>query len=226
MWILIALSFWLTQISAETETSTTDYTGFWKNNCEDPYGIQIMHYKDGLYTTRFCGPGGGCNLSPDTSRLTPIEGDPSYEVVSATEIKEKAGDTVYGILYKCTIDTNPVLKYSDADVAESRRNAFFVIFAHIVYFFATIFSYRFMLKRFLVGTGYRMRIKKSIAIAILFSPGIAWAWPFAVPTFALWALIFAFLPAFVTYPEYSYIPLALSAGPMFACGVIVFLFLL
>jgi len=118
----IRLAFFLFFIiafdAAAESTVTIDYSGFWKENCEDPYGIQIMQHRDGLYTTRFCGPGGGCNKPPDTNALTPIEGNPKYEVISSTELHEKIGDTVYSVIYKCTTDTNPVLEYSEESKAE------------------------------------------------------------------------------------------------------------
>ena len=39
--------------------SSKNFTGFWKEKCEDPFGLQIMHYgTDGKYSIIFCGPGG------------------------------------------------------------------------------------------------------------------------------------------------------------------------
>jgi len=31
-----------------------NYTGFWKKNCEDPFGLQIKPLRDGLYSVSFC----------------------------------------------------------------------------------------------------------------------------------------------------------------------------
>lgn len=218
--ILLLLAF-NTVIGAEG-SQKPDYTGFWKNNCEDPFGIQIVHYQNGMYTTRFCGPGGGCDAPPDIQQLTLIDGDPQYEVISPIEIHEKTGDTVYSVLHKCTTETNPILKYSDDDIAEGKRNMIIVVGIHIAYLIIAIFIYVRLLKQILNGKGLRLRIKKSAVFAVLFSPGIAWAWPFASPTFASLAFLFSFLPALMVYPQYSYIPLGMSLIPMIACAIIVF----
>jgi hypothetical protein len=90
--------------------ATKDFTGFWKKKCDEPFGLQIKHYGDeGKYSIVFCGPG-GCG-DPSQSRLTFITGDKRYEVVSEGELMEigRSGDRE--IYYRCTNDTNPVLKY-------------------------------------------------------------------------------------------------------------------
>jgi hypothetical protein len=90
--------------------ATKDFTGFWKKKCEEPFGLQIKHHGDeGKYSIVFCGPG-GCG-DPSQSRLTFITGDKRYEVVSEGELMEigRSGDRE--IYYRCTKDTNPVLKY-------------------------------------------------------------------------------------------------------------------
>ncbi len=87
-----------------------DFTGFWKQNCDEPFGLQIKHYgDDGKYSIVFCGPG-GCG-DPSQSRLTFITGDKWYEVVSEDELVEinRSGDRV--AYRRCTKDTHPVLKY-------------------------------------------------------------------------------------------------------------------
>ena len=87
-----------------------DFTGFWKQECAQPFGLQIMHQgNDGKYSIVFCGPG-GCGDTSKT-RLTFITGDKHYEVVSEDELVEilRSGErTTY---HRCTRDTNPVLKY-------------------------------------------------------------------------------------------------------------------
>ena len=87
-----------------------DFTGFWKQKCDEPYGLQIKRFGDeGKYSIVFCGPG-GCG-DPSQGRLTFITGDRNYEVVSESEIRSGrsgARDTYY----RCTVDTNPVLEYS------------------------------------------------------------------------------------------------------------------
>jgi len=88
-----------------------DFTGFWKTNCEDAFGLSIAHFgTDGKYTVTFCGPG-GCG-DPAEERKTFINKDPEYEVVSATELK--VGDPQHRDIYhKCTTDTHPILKYKN-----------------------------------------------------------------------------------------------------------------
>lgn len=89
--------------------STRDFTGFWKEKCEQAFGLQIMHYgNEGKYSVVFCGPG-GCG-KPSESRLTFITGDKRWEVVSEDELVEigRSGDRE--TYYRCTKETNPVLK--------------------------------------------------------------------------------------------------------------------
>lgn len=89
---------------------TKNFTGFWKEKCEDPFGLQIMPYgTDGKYSVIFCGPG-GCGKQGSDGRNTFITKDKNYEVISEDEIKIKGSDS-WDIYYKCTKETNPVLKY-------------------------------------------------------------------------------------------------------------------
>lgn len=54
--------------------------GFWKDHCEDAFGLAIDRAGDGLYSISFCGPG-GC-FAPGTYRPnSPIVGDPNYRVI-------------------------------------------------------------------------------------------------------------------------------------------------
>jgi hypothetical protein len=88
-----------------------DFTGFWKQKCSQPFGLQIMHQGDeGKYSIVFCGPG-GCG---DTSniRLTFITGDNNYEVVSDDELVEIDRSGERKTYHRCTKDTNPVLRYN------------------------------------------------------------------------------------------------------------------
>jgi len=89
---------------------TKDFTGFWKEKCDKPFGLQIKHYGDeGKYAIVFCGPG-GCG-DPSESRLTFITGDKRYEVVSENELIEIERSGERETYYRCTKDTNPVLEY-------------------------------------------------------------------------------------------------------------------
>lgn len=85
-----------------------DFTGFWKEKCDQGFGLQVMPYgRDGKYSVVFCGPG-GCG-DPGASRPTFITGDRHYEVVSEDEIymRGAAGRTRF---LRCTHDPHPVLK--------------------------------------------------------------------------------------------------------------------
>lgn len=59
---------------------TKDFTGSWKEKCDQNFGLKIIHYgNEGKYAVLFCGPG-GCD-DPARERLTFITGDKAYEVV-------------------------------------------------------------------------------------------------------------------------------------------------
>jgi len=61
--------------------ATRDFTGVWKEKCEQDFGLKILHHGDeGKYAVVFCGPG-GCH-DPAEQRLTFITGDREYEVVA------------------------------------------------------------------------------------------------------------------------------------------------
>ncbi len=87
-----------------------DFTGFWKANCTDAFGVQIKKQPGNLFSVSFCGPG-GCFAPGQWMPNTPIIGDVKYQVVNPTtiEIAHGQGWTRYT---KCTTDTNPVLDYS------------------------------------------------------------------------------------------------------------------
>lgn len=86
-----------------------DFTGMWKNECEQDFGLQIKPVgRDGKYSVSFCGPG-GC-FDPGTYRPnTFINGDRSYKVVSDSEIQVKGGDG-FSTYRKCSPNPEPVPK--------------------------------------------------------------------------------------------------------------------
>jgi hypothetical protein len=87
-----------------------NFTGFWKEDCEQAFGVQIMPYgKDGKYSIVFCGPG-GCGDPDREGRITFITKDRNYEVISESEIKERSSNG-WDTYHRCTKDTHPVLKY-------------------------------------------------------------------------------------------------------------------
>jgi hypothetical protein len=65
--------------------------GFWKDHCEDDFGLKIEPSGAGLYSVSFCGPG-GC-FEPGTYRPnSPIFGDASYRVVDGDTLEVLGGD--------------------------------------------------------------------------------------------------------------------------------------
>ncbi len=90
--------------------ASTDFTGFWKTNCEDAFGLQVKHYgNDGKYSIVFCGPG-GCGDPENAGRKTFISKDRHYRVISEDEIKKQTSSG-WETYHRCTKETNPVLKY-------------------------------------------------------------------------------------------------------------------
>lgn len=91
---------------------TKDFTGFWKRECDQAFGLQIMHHGDeGEYSVVFCGPG-GCGDASE-SRPTFITGDKGYEVVSEEELIMVSPSGERTTYYRCTRETRPVLKYRE-----------------------------------------------------------------------------------------------------------------
>lgn len=89
--------------------ATKDFTGFWKTNCDNGFGLQVKHLgTDGKYSIVFCGPGGCGN--PNEGRKTFFTGDRHFIVVSEDEYFEigRSGDKERWL--RCTRETNPVLK--------------------------------------------------------------------------------------------------------------------
>jgi hypothetical protein len=79
----------------------TNYTGIWKGNCSDYWGVLITPAEDGLYSVTFC----GLSSCLDPGQWTPntrIENDPMYEVVSSSEIRIKRNDRGYFTYTKCS----------------------------------------------------------------------------------------------------------------------------
>lgn len=88
---------------------TKDFTGFWKEACEQDFGLQIKPVEPGgMYSVSFCGPG-GC-FDPDTYRRnTYVSGDKSYEVVTQDEIKVRGSDG-WSSYRKCSSDPSATSK--------------------------------------------------------------------------------------------------------------------
>jgi hypothetical protein len=96
----------------------TDFTGFWKVNCTDAFGVQIKKQ-----SVSFCGPG-GCFAPGEWTPNTAIVGDPKYRVLNPTTIeighRDGQGWTRYT---RCTTDTNPVLDYATMPAPKSEATS-------------------------------------------------------------------------------------------------------
>ena len=213
----------LTLYASSALPAKENFTGFWKENCDDPYGLQIKPYRDDTYTVTFCGPGDPhCNGAPDPATATTIEGDKQYDVLSPDKVRINSEG--YSPTYtKCTTDVHPLLEYSAADKAEGKRGFAVAILIHVLYFVGAVFAYRFFHKRTVPVPAVQRRVYRSGLAALFFSPGMFWAWPFVSPTFAFPALLVhllsipqtgaAFLPAQLIY---SVGPILLVWGLLFS----------
>jgi hypothetical protein len=79
------------------------FTGIWKSNCDDYWGLQIKPADRDLYTVTFCGLS-GCLEQGEWTPNTPIEGDPMYQLVSSGKIRIKRNDGSVFTYIKCTGD--------------------------------------------------------------------------------------------------------------------------
>ena len=81
--------------------SDPDYPliGFWKNRCQDNFGLAINKAVENGYSISFCGPG-GC-FKPDSYRPdSPIYGDTDYQVIDESTLRVKGRDG-FSIYFRC-----------------------------------------------------------------------------------------------------------------------------
>jgi hypothetical protein len=90
-----------------------DYTGIWKRECSQRFGIQIKGPRGGPYSVTFCGPQ-GCFPFNTWMPITSIDGDPDYKIISHTEIGVRRRDDSGGffMFHRCTDD--PTWKRGDS----------------------------------------------------------------------------------------------------------------
>jgi len=83
-----------------------DYTGIWKSNCADYFGVQIKHVDNSLYSISFCGLD-GCFEPGQWAPNSKNDGDPQYKVISPEKIgiRRKDDKNEYFTYIKCT--SNP-----------------------------------------------------------------------------------------------------------------------
>jgi hypothetical protein len=67
-----------------TPTATHPYAGFWKTDCNDPFGLAIGPSDAKSYYISFCGPGG---CFPKGQRTSPIVGDSSFRIVDENTLE-------------------------------------------------------------------------------------------------------------------------------------------
>jgi hypothetical protein len=172
-----------------------DFSGFWKENCADPYGLQIAPYRDGQYTITFCGPGDPhCNAPPDPRTATPIDGDAQYEVLAADKLRITYSESVHPVYVKCTPDIHPLLKYEHSAAEKSARvsDIAMVGLLHLLYLAIAVAGFRSAYRRASSLAPMRRRVYRTGLAALLFSPGMLIVGPAAMPSFALLSLV-AFL---------------------------------
>lgn len=84
-----------------------DFTGFWKENCEQVFGLQFKPTgKPGVYSVSMCGSA-GCFDSGTHRPPTTVKGDPSYEVLSAEEILIRGENGIDTSYMKCKSSVMP-----------------------------------------------------------------------------------------------------------------------
>jgi hypothetical protein len=82
-----------------------DFTGLWKEHCEDNFGLQIVRSnEDGKYVIGFCGPG-GCEDS-GSARHSFIIGDSNYEVVGDNELIQTGEQGGHQLYRRCAMAEN------------------------------------------------------------------------------------------------------------------------
>lgn len=118
--LIVILVFLCTEIYAENKK----FTGFWKEDCTDAFGVQIKPYDGQLYSVSFCGPG-GCFEPGEWMSNTAIIDDPNYRIINDNLIEIYRGKNRWDRYQKCTSDTNPVLDYSTMKDTKPSPNIIF-----------------------------------------------------------------------------------------------------
>ena len=121
---LVLLALFLFPVAACSRPA--DFTGFWKVNCSDAFGVQIKGQPGNLFSVSFCGPG-GCFGPGEWMPNTPIIGDPKYRVINTTTLEIEQGQG-WNRYVRCTTDTNPVLDYANMPAPRGAQNGSGVIY--------------------------------------------------------------------------------------------------
>lgn len=95
-------------VSTASSGWASDYTGVWKGECTDGFGLWIERASDSLYSVSFCGPG-RCADPGEWAPNTPIDGDPKYSVGPDGELKVARRDgSGFSTYVRC--DSEPTWK--------------------------------------------------------------------------------------------------------------------
>lgn len=199
-------------------------TGFWKENCNEPYGLQIKPYKAHLYTIEFCGPGDPyCRQEPDPTTATPIIGDKDYTLLAPDRLQVNYTEQYQPVYIRCSQDPHPFLTYGEYTWQEQVAEFAIPLLIHLFYLlFATVIYRAFSSKWQEVLPSGKSRLYRTALASLLFAPGMLVAWPFVMPTFAMLGLIFALV---VLSPGgWVVLPFALfyTLGPMLICWGLLF----
>jgi hypothetical protein len=100
-----------------TPSKAHPFTGLWRDDCGDAFGLAIQPAGPGVYSISFCGPG-GC-FEPGTYRPnSPIAGDPHYRILDndTIAVSTRKGFQAY---HRCVIAARQAGR---ADGRTARRN--------------------------------------------------------------------------------------------------------
>ncbi len=93
---------------------------------------------------------------------------------------------------------------------------------HVLYLIAGLAVYRYVHRRTSARSAFRRRVIRTGVIALLFSPGVFFWWPFVAPSFALLAL----LASLASVPSVGFIQLPVqllyTVGPIVLVWTLLF----
>ncbi|HEY2386303.1 MAG TPA: hypothetical protein VGK30_05030 [Candidatus Binatia bacterium] len=75
----------LSVVASASSAKNPIATGWWKRDCQDPFGLRIAQAGPATYSISFCGPG-GCSELGAYRPNSPIYGDDRYRVIDADTI--------------------------------------------------------------------------------------------------------------------------------------------
>jgi hypothetical protein len=105
MKIIKLLIYFIILLGAVSVSWCADYSGSWKRDCSDSYGLQINSVENEMYSFSLCGGGGRTCTEPGWwTPNTRIKGDPKYKIISPVEIYIKLDDGGYRSYRKCSND--------------------------------------------------------------------------------------------------------------------------